>query len=371
MKRTLSLLLLLLTVLPTALYAPIGALAVESLSAECAALYDGENRRMLFEKNARTRHAMASTTKIMTALVAIESLGEDTVITVPKEAVGVEGSSVYLREGDQYTLLSLLYALMLQSANDAAEAIAYAVAGGIEPFAERMNARAAALGLTDTHFENPHGLDGDAHYTTASDLAVIACEALENPLFLKIVSGRRYLFSTVTGENPRMLINHNKMLALYDGAVGVKTGYTKSCGRCLVSAARRDGLLLVAVTLDAPSDWSDHTELLDFGFERYESRLLFSPGEFTFTLPLFNGNDTVTLENRDELRLVMPKDTPIPAPRIEITAPPVSPIKAGDIAGRVIYEYDGAVSSSPLVYSEDIAEQKSSKGWFGLRRYIK
>ncbi len=373
MKRTLSLLLLFSAIFPLSLLAvpPVSATAVEALSAECAALYEAEGRRMLFGKNERTRHAMASTTKIMTALVALESLPLDTVITIPKEAVGVEGSSVYLRKDDKYTLSTLLYALMLQSANDAAEAIAYAVSGGIEAFAEKMNARAASLGLTDTHFENPHGLDADGHYTTASDLAVIACEALKNPTFYEIVSSRRYRFSTVSGENPRLLVNHNKMLLLYDGAVGVKTGYTKKCGRCLVSAAKRDGLLLVAVTLDAPSDWQDHKELLDFGFQRYESRLLAAPGTLTLTLPLFNGNGTVTVTNRDEIRLVMEKEAESPSPRYEMQAPPVAPIKKGDVAGTVIYEYGGRSVSSPLVYTEDIKEQTSSKGRFGIRRYAK
>ncbi len=373
MKRILSLFLALSALMPATLLAvrPLKAHALGTLSAECAALYSAQDRRMLYGKNERARHAMASTTKIMTALVALESLSPDTVIKIPKEAVGIEGSSVYLAEGDSYTLRALLYALMLQSANDAAAAIAHAVSGGTAAFAEKMNARASSLGLTDTHFENPHGLDGDTHYTTASDLAIIACEALENPLFYEIVSTRRYLFSTISGEKARPLINHNKLLMLYEGAVGVKTGYTKRCGRCLVSAAKRDGLLLVAVTLDAPSDWQDHTDMLDFGFERYESRLLAEPGALTLALPIFNGTGTVMLTNRDEVRLLIERDKESPAPRYEIAAPPVTPIRKGEIAGTVIYEYGDITVSSPLVYSEDIPGQIKSKGWFGIRRHIK
>ncbi|MBO7293025.1 MAG: D-alanyl-D-alanine carboxypeptidase, partial [Clostridia bacterium] len=173
MKRFFSFLICLsLLILSTAL--PCSAAEVGPLSAECAVLYDPAGDRVLYGKNADKRHAMASTTKIMTALVALRHLPLDTVVTVPKEATGVEGSSVYLKPGETYTLEALLYALLLQSANDAAEVIAYAVAGGVEPFADLMNDVAEELGLSNTHFENPHGLDGEAHYTTAKELAMIA-----------------------------------------------------------------------------------------------------------------------------------------------------------------------------------------------------
>lgn len=370
MKRYISILLL-LALLPALRPTAITVAAAEpaSLSAECATLYDAENRRVLYGKNASKRHPMASTTKIMTALIALEALPLDTVITVPREATGIEGSSVYLREGEQYTLEALLYALLLQSANDAAAVIAYAVSGGIEPFAEQMNARAGALGLTDTHFENPHGLDSDEHYTTAAELAVIASEALARPDFYRIVSTRRYIFTSLNGENPRTLINHNKMLMLYDGAVGVKTGYTKRCGRCLVTAAERDGLLLVSVTLDAPDDWSDHQALLDYGFEQYESRLLAEEGTLTLEIPIFNAGITATVKNRDAMRLVIKKDAPTPAPTFDLRPSPVAPIRAGEIAGIVSFtDGDGITVSSPLVFSEDLPLPNQRKGWFGFGR---
>ena len=340
-----------------------------TLSAECATLYDAENRLPLYEKNATSRHAMASTTKIMTALVALEALPLNTSITVPAEATGVEGSSVYLKAGEVYTLEALLYALLLQSANDAAEVIAYAVAGSVPAFAERMNERALSLGLTNTHFDNPHGLDSDRHYTTASDLALIACTALEHPDFYKIVSSRRYAFCGVNGENPRMLINHNKLLYLYDGAVGVKTGFTKKCGRCLVSAAERDGLLLVAVTLDAPSDWSDHARLLDYGFSKIERRIIAKAGTLTFSMPLLNAKGTVTVTNSEDITLIMDRDEKTPDPALDILPHPVLPIKKGASAGSITYTgKDGTTGTSPLVYTEDIPLPKSQKGWFGIRR---
>lgn len=368
MKRLLSFLIC-LSLLTISLILPCSAAEVEALSAECAVLYDPAGRRVLYGKNAEKRHAMASTTKIMTALVALRHLPLDTVVTVPKEATGVEGSSVYLKEGETYTLKALLYALLLQSANDAAEAIAYAVAGGIEPFSDLMNEEAARLGLSNTHFENPHGLDGEAHYTTAKELAIIAAEALENEIFSEIVATRRYIFTSTNGENPRTLINHNKMLLLYDGAVGVKTGYTKSCGRCLVTAARRDGLTLISVTLDAPGDWADHTALLDYGFSCYQRRVIAAERELSFSLPLFNTEGTVTITNRDELSLVMPKEGTLPAPRLDITASPVAPLAAGTVVGSITYRTeDGMEAVSPLIVTEDVPQPKISKGWFGRRR---
>ena len=370
MKRCICFFLL-LALLPFSRMTAVEAFAEESLSlsAECAVLYDAENRRPLYEKNAGKRHPMASTTKIMTALVALEAMPLDTVITVPREATGVEGSSVYLKEGERYTLEALLYALLLQSANDAAEVIAYAVSGGILPFAARMNERATELGLTDTQFENPHGLDGDRHFTTATELATIAAEAMENPDFLKIVSTRRYVFTSVDGENPRTLINHNKMLVLYDGTVGVKTGYTKKCGRCLVTAAKRDGLMLISVTLDAPNDWSDHEALLDYGFEHYESRLVAEAGALSLSLPLFNTNVAAKIVNRDEIRLVLPKGSASPAPIFEVFPNPVAPIRSGAIAGSVSFPVDGGSTvTSPLIFSENIPIQNQRKGWFGFGR---
>lgn len=349
--RPLALLLALLSSLLFTVYATAAPPADGALSAECAVLIEASTGRLLYEKNANKRHAMASTTKIMTALVAAEHTPLDAVITVDPRAVGVEGSSVYLQAGQRYTMEALLHALLLQSANDAAEAIAYAVSGSIPAFATLMNERATALGLTSTHFENPHGLDGEAHYTTAKELALIAREALDHPALSEIFAKRRYVLTSLDGENVRTLINHNKMLVLYDGAIGVKTGYTKQCGRCLVSAARRDGLTLVAVTLDAPSDWSDHRALLDYGFETYESRLIAGIGELSLSLPFFNSGGEATVTNREEIRLFLPKDAPAPTATYDLLPLPVAPVRDGALAGYVTYTAkDGSSVTSPLIY---------------------
>ena len=200
--------------------------ALTGVSARGAVLMEAESGDVVFGQNENARLPMASTTKIMTALVALEQLPLDTVVTVTRESVGVEGSSIYLVEGEVLTLEQLLYALLLESANDAAAAIAVAVAGSVEDFAVLMNEKAAELGLADTHFVNPHGLDHEDHYTTARELALIAKEALNNPAFREICSSRRKTIPLHGDEGVRVLINHNKLLTSYEGCIGVKTGFT-------------------------------------------------------------------------------------------------------------------------------------------------
>jgi D-alanyl-D-alanine carboxypeptidase len=207
---------------------------------------------------------MASTTKIMTAAVVLSSLSVDTVVSVPPEAVGVEGTSAYLKEGERLTVLDLLYALLLGSANDAAVTLAVATDGSVSAFAAHMNEVARELGLTQTNFENPHGLPDESHKTTAYELALITAYALRMPRFAEIVGTKRYRFRSSLREHT--LTNHNRLLSFSEEAIGVKTGFTKKSGRCLVGAVRRDGTTLVSVTLSAPDDWRDHMTLWDYGF---------------------------------------------------------------------------------------------------------
>ena len=258
-----------------------------SVSAESAVLTEAKSGRVLYEKNARARMPMASTTKIMTALVALEHGDPEATVSVDPRAVGVEGSSVYLKAGEKLTLRELVYCLMLASANDAAEAIAYHISGSIEGFSELMNRKASELGLTDTHFENPHGLDGESHYTTARELAALTARALENPDFAAIVSTNSREVDSDTGRHT--LFNHNKLLRSYEGCIGVKTGYTQKSGRCLVSAAERDGMTLICVTLNAPDDWNDHTRLLDYGFEHFSAQWIALPYQCFYEMPVVSG----------------------------------------------------------------------------------
>lgn len=243
---------------------PCSAASIPKISAKSACLYDIDAESFIISKEMNMRLPMASTTKIMTALLAIEQCNLDEVISVPREAVGVEGSSVYLREDDLISVKNLVYSVLLQSANDAAEALAIYISGDVHSFADLMNKRAAEIGLSDTSFENPHGLDSENHYTTAHDLAILTSVAVKNDVFLQISSTFKYEFDL--SESKRLLVNHNKLLRTYPDAYGVKTGYTKKSGRCLVSYASREGKNLICVTLDAPNDWSDHKNMLDYGF---------------------------------------------------------------------------------------------------------
>lgn len=330
---------------------------IPSVSARASALYEPSTKEFIYENNANLRLPMASTTKIMTALIAIERCDLSEVIVIPCEATGIEGSSVYLRAGDVVTIRDLLYSVLLQSANDAATALAIKIAGDVKGFADVMNARAAELGLNDTHFENPHGLDSKEHYTTAHDLALLAAYALENDTFRTICSTYKYSF--VISDSIRTVVNHNKLLKRYDGAIGVKTGYTDESGRCLVSAAEKDGLTLVAVTLNAPDDWRDHTALLDYGFSRFETVKLSSIAITDFTVPVINGqraNLSASIADRDAIITVRKGQNQLHAKTL-INDNLSAPISKGDVIGTVtVYDGDTLLYSFDIIADENVAK---------------
>ncbi len=234
-------------------------------SAASAIVINARTRTVIYSKNADTKRAMASTTKIMTALLLAECNTPQKTVTVTAPMVAVEGSSMGLKTGDTVTYNDLLYGILLPSGNDAANAAAISISGSIEKFAELMNAKAKELGLENTHFVTPSGLDADSHYTTAYDLALLTSFALENEDFRKVASSKSVTLGF--GGEKRYLANHNRMLKTYEGTIGVKTGYTSKAGRCLVTAARRDDTEIIAVTLNDKNDWEDHARLLDYGFE--------------------------------------------------------------------------------------------------------
>lgn len=334
------------------------------VSAKSAVLIEASSGEVIFEKNADERLPMASTTKIMTALVAIESCELKKEISVSPEAVGVEGSSIYLYPGETLTLEDLLYALLLESANDAAAAIAIEIGGSIEGFADMMNKKARELGLERTHFENPHGLDSDTHYTTARELAVIARAAYSNESFKKIVSTYKKTIPLKNDEGVRLLINHNKLLKSYSGATGIKTGFTKKSGRCLVSSAERDGLEFIAVTLNAPNDWQDHTNLLDYGFSQLQSKTLCEIGEFSYILPAVSGDcDHVKVENAEKVTIILSQSEKEIEYEIELDRFVYAPIKTGQIMGRIVFYLNGKeIADSKLVArtSVSLTDKKSS-----------
>ena len=253
-----------------------------AVSARSAVVLDAQTGQALFAQNADEVLPMASTTKIMTALVAIEAGDLDRTYVVKKEYTLVEGSSMYLKEGETISLRDTLYGLMLMSGNDAALATA-GECGGQDAFVAAMNDKAAALGLQNTHFDNPNGLDSENHHTTARELAQLTAYAMQNETFAQIVGTAAYT------ANGRTMVNHNKLLRLYPDAVGVKTGFTKKSGRCLVSAATRHGRTLVAVTLHDPDDWNDHIAMLDGAFAQFSAVTLHEAGQTLGEVPCMGG----------------------------------------------------------------------------------
>ena len=249
--------------LAAVLFMSTAALAAPQLSARCAVLLDADTGRVLLAENENERSLIASTTKIMTGYLVTQYGDLQKDVAVPPEAVGIEGSSLYLKAGETLTREALLYGLMLQSGNDAAVALAIDCAGTLDGFVQQMNATAQQLGLCNTHYANPHGLDAENQYSTALDLAVLTAHALRDPLFRAVVASKSATFGT------RTFVNHNKLLWRYRGAIGVKTGFTKSAGRILVSAAERNGRTLIAVTIHDSRDWLDHAAMLDYGFSQF------------------------------------------------------------------------------------------------------
>lgn len=326
---------------------------IGSISARSACLVDADSGKLLYSKNADKRMPMASTTKVMTAIVALESkVPLDTVIKIPKAAVGIEGSSVYLKEGESIALEDLLYSLLLASANDASVAIAIAVAGSEDAFVELMNKKALELGLSNTHFSNPHGLDDKEHYTTARELAQIMAYALQNESFMAICGTYKKVLQREGGT--RLLVNHNRLLKAYKGVIAGKTGFTKKSGRCLVSLAEREGLRLICVTLDAPNDWADHTSLYDFGFTNYKR---VTPDRVAIDVPVISGTKgSVLVTSQNELSMLIPSEL---SDKIEVTisAPRFlfADVKKGEMVGKAIYTCNGKIlASAPLYACEDI-----------------
>lgn len=358
LKRFISIFLTsLLSLSLTLLCLPTSRGAEVAVSAESAILMCAEDNSVIFEKNAHVKMPMASTTKIMTCLIALEKGKLSQNIQIPKEAVGIEGSSLYLKEGDSLTLEALLYALMLRSANDCAAAIACHIGGSVDAFAELMNEKAAALGMKDTHFTNPHGLPDDEHYTTAYDFAVLTAYAMKDPNFAKIVSTVSYKLELNGGKEQRTVVNHNKLLRVYNGACGVKTGFTKSAGRCLVSCAERSGVRLIAVTLNAPNDWSDHAKMFDTGFSEYQRIDICKEGEIVRRLDVVGGG-YVEISNRQALSLVAKTNS---SPSIVINAPHLifAPINEGDKVGEALIQIDEkTVAHLPLYANNSVSVPK-------------
>lgn len=334
------------------------------LSAECACVIDAATGRVIYERNMNKQHTMASTTKIMTALVALENSPLDKVITVSKNAAGEEGTSLYLKVGQKVTMEDLLYGLMLQSGNDAAIAIAEGVSGSVEEFANLMNKRAKEIGANNSSFKNPNGLDEEGHYTTAYDLALITKEAMKNAKFSEIVSTKSKTILDCT----QTVSNHNKMLRMYEGCIGVKTGFTKKSGRCLVTAAEREGVKLIAVTLNAPNDWNDHKIMLDYGFDKTERFPVILKGMTVNSVAVTDGTmQSVDLISADDFYITENKDEKLKNITVECQIPSrvSAPVKKGEVIGKMIISYkDIPQKTIDLTASCDVLYEKKRTSVF-------
>ena len=325
-----------------------------TVAARGAVLIEAETGQVLFAQNENEALPMASTTKVMTTLLALEHSALDEQVTAGKNAAGVTGTSLYLTEGETLSMEHMLYGLMLRSGNDAAVAVAEHVAGSVPAFAELMNARAAELNA-NAHFVNPHGLDADGHGTSALGLARIMREALKNPIFRTITGTKRKVIPWVGNEYSRVLENKNKLLTTYEGATGGKTGFTNRAGRCLVFSAKREGMELIGAVLNCPTWFDTATAMLDYGFENFRLENALSEGEAVRKLNVVNGlSDEVEIVAAEDLRGVVragiPADTVVTLP-----ASLDAPVHAGDIIGTASIRSEGRlVAQCDLIAEGDV-----------------
>ncbi len=309
--------------------------------------------QVVFEKNADDRMRIASTTKIMTALVVLENCALDEVVEILPEYCGAEGSSMYLKPGDSYTVRELLMGLLLVSGNDAAVALACHTAGDIDSFAAMMNAKAFTLGMESSSFANPHGLDTEGHYSTARDMAKLMCYCMENEDFAQITAMK----SCTVGD--QTLYNHNKLLSCCSGCIGGKTGYTESAGRCLVSCTEREGTRYVCVTLSAPDDWNDHRKLYNWAFAHYTDRSIIDES-VGFDIPIFSGaQKTVRAVPEEMLSLFLPTDTELVL-LAEMPRFTFAPVRQGEAAGRIlVLQDDQLLAEIRLIYEKNVSAARS------------
>ena len=334
---------------------------VFAISARSAVVIDKDSGRVLFSHNKDEKRGMASTTKIMTAICALEHGNPQKIVTISSTASGIEGSSMYLAVSEKLPLIDLINGLMIVSGNDAATAIAETVSGDVESFAALMNKKAAEIGAYNTSFTNPHGLSDENHYTTAHDLAKITAYAMQNPDFCEIVATKTKNLPQSEGGYARTLVNHNKFLSMYEGCIGVKTGFTKATGRCLVTAAKKDELSLICVTLNDPDDWADHRTLLDSAFATYSAVKIKDKDALVDTAEV--GNGTIS-----EVELVTASDLYVPLKddekdlvniKAEAFEALTAPIKKGDVLGKILVEVSGEKCGEfPLVAKTDIEAKK-------------
>lgn len=338
---------------------PITVFAEDSpkISAKSAIVMGADGHEVLFEKNVREKLPIASTTKIMTSLLTLEAAEKnDKTVTITDEMVRVEGSSMGLRAGNRITLKSLAEGMLAVSGNDAANSAAIAVGGSLSGFADLMNKKALSLGMKDTHYVTPSGLDDKNHYSSAYDLALLASTAMDNKDFSDIVGKKIIKVHFESPDEMRTYKNHNKLLTMYDCCNGVKTGFTKKSGRCLVSSAEKNGVRIIAVTLSDPCDWEDHQKLLDYGFSKLEN-IKIDDSSFSVSLPVTGGNkEAVTVAGTEGENIVVLRSSKKNLQRcVQLPRFVYAPVSNGEVLGNVCYSLNGkTVAESDLIAKGDI-----------------
>ena len=347
---------------------PVTAAGAPGISSASAVVYEPESGLVLYEKDGGTSRPMASTTKLMTALLAAEHLDPAATVTVPAGALPVEGSQVGLVAGDTATVRDLLAGLLLASGNDTANALALLVADSLPAFAAMMNEKATALGMTDSLFVTPSGLDEGGHSASARDMALLGAAVLGKPLLAELCAAKT---ATVTyGGRKMTLKNHNKLLSLTDGCIGLKTGFTKRSGRCLVSAVEREGITLVVATLNGGDYWNDHLALYDYAFPLVERQSL--PINWLQVLPVAGGTkDSVPLTASAPPDVVTRIGENLTA-RVELPRFAWAPVAVGETLGTVTwYAGERQVASVPITASQAVDSRPVPTGWALWWRHVK
>lgn len=374
--KSIILALVILLLFPLAAFAQVGpAQEPKAISAASAILIEASSGRVLYEHNANEQRPMASTTKIMTALVATELCRPEEVLSVQADCVKIEGTSLYLEENEQLTMLDMLYGLLLRSGNDAAAAIAKYVAGDIQHFVSLMNQRAWELGMYYTCFGNPHGLDNNQHYSTAYDMALLGAEFLKMPLLRQICIAEEYISRELTSGRVRLFKNNNKLLIRDPRACGIKIGWTEKAGRCLVAAARAGEIELVAVVLAAPDLYTDVSKLFDYGFRNLKIRELVPQGKVMAVLPVDQGqvNRVAVAAAGPVCYPVFPGETLSFTTQVQVPAKLKAPVLNGQPVGTALVRVDdGWTAEVELVAVSAVREKagiaarllKLVRGWW-------
>ncbi|WP_249871906.1 D-alanyl-D-alanine carboxypeptidase family protein [Oceanobacillus saliphilus] len=347
-------LIILLIVILINLSFPVTGQAAPGVSANNAILIEQSTGRVLFEKNAHEQANIASITKIMTAIIAVESGKLDEYANATRNAIYTEGSSIYLEQGEKMKLEDLVYGLMLRSGNDAAVAIGEHVGGSLEGFVFMMNEKATWLGMTNTHFDNPHGLDSDTHYSSAYDMAILMKYAMENESFKKISGTVSYK----SDNRSYSWQNKNKLLTqFYEYCTGGKTGYTRQTGRTLVSSAEKDGMELIAVTLDAPDDWRDHISMFEWGYENYKMESLTDEGPVKYKLNKDNRTMNGYVKEELSFPLAVNERDNISFKNFLLDYPD---LEKEQVIGKTVFYVDDIPLTETTIYSVQLAKADNS-----------